>query len=351
MDNKIRSVINASGKMSILGTSTVSDAVASGMVFGAQHFFVMEEYLLQLENYIAKTLNYDAAKIVASAASGIVTTTAAVIGRDDRSYTLNPFSHKTKRREIIIPKGHNVNFGAPIETMIEMAGGIVVEAGYANECTKDQIIAKINENTAGILYIKSHHTVQKNMLEIEDAVALAKEHGIPLIVDAAAEEDFEMYNTKDIDLLIFSGSKALEGPSSGILVGKETMIKWTKHVDKGIGRAMKVTKEMASGLLVALDARHEEKQVIDIEPYLSHLKDTVEAFITKDPAGREIYRLAIKTSPDKARSLIQNLEEGNPAIYTRNYQSNQGIVEFDTRALTPKDIEYIIHRIKENFHE
>ena len=38
----------------------------------------------------------------------------------------------SKKREIIVPKGHNVDYGTPVEVMVELGGGEVVEAGYAN---------------------------------------------------------------------------------------------------------------------------------------------------------------------------------------------------------------------------
>lgn len=346
MKNEIRKVINASGKMSILGTSTVSDGVSEAMKEGAQNFYVMKEYLQQLEDEIAEILGFDASKIVASAASGIVTTVSAVIGRDT-NYALNPRTSSIKRRNILIPKGHNVNFGAPLETMIEFGGGNVVELGYANECTVASVEDKIDEYTAGLLYIQSHHSVQKNMLSIEDMVAIGKKHQIPVIVDAAAEEDPSAFNQMDIDLLIFSGSKALEGPSSGLILGNKEMIAWCKDVDKGLGRAMKVTKEMATGLYKAIEERHDSKEAIDLTPYQKALNGVIDTRITKDPAGREIYRLELKTSPENAKAMIANFEQGNPAIFTRNYNQNQGLIEIDTRALDEDDLDIIVKRIKE----
>ncbi len=72
-------------------------------------------------------------------------------------------------------------------------GGKVVEAGYANECSAAQLAAAINASTAAILYIKSHHCVQKSILSVAEAAEVAKAHGLPLIVDAAAEEDLRLY--------------------------------------------------------------------------------------------------------------------------------------------------------------
>ncbi len=71
-----------------------------------------------------------------------------------------------------------------------------------------------------IMYIKSHHCVQKSMLSVLDAVQVAKEYNLPLIVDAE-EEDLNVYYELGADLVIYSGAKAIEGPSSGLVIGKK----------------------------------------------------------------------------------------------------------------------------------
>lgn len=116
-----------------------------------------------------------------------------------------------------------MNFGAPVDTMVALGGGKVIEAGFANECSPTQLSAKVTPQTAAILYIKSHHTVQKSMLSVSEAAAVARKHNLPLIVDAAAEEDLTSYYQSGADLVIYSGAKAIEGPTSGLVIGKKPM--------------------------------------------------------------------------------------------------------------------------------
>ena len=105
----------------------------------------------------------------------------------------------------------------------------------------DQVQAAITDETVGFLYVKSHHCVQKNMPSIDQIQEVCHRNGIPLLIDAAAEEDIQSYASLG-DLVIFSGSKAIEGPTSGILAGKKQYIDYTFPHLKGIGRAMKVRK-------------------------------------------------------------------------------------------------------------
>lgn len=349
-----RKVINASGKMSILGTSVMSKRVQEAMNYGANNFFIMEEYLASLEEDIAKRTGYGQAKITSSAAASLALTSAAVIGRGNSLLARHPYLENHGKREIILPKGHNIDFGAPVETMIELGGGKVIEAGYANECSKDHIREQITENTAGIIYIKSHHSVQKNILSVEEALEISKETKIPLIVDAAAEEDILAYNNLDIDFVIYSGSKAIEGPSSALVLGKENTIIWMKALDKGLARAMKVSKESSSGLYQALVdylEKEDENQAIDLKKYCEEINafGNLSAKINQDSSGRKIYRLAIQTDKENAKNIIREFEKGDPAIFTRNYLVNDGVIEIDTRSLDDSDMQTIIKKLKELF--
>ncbi len=50
----LRHVINADGKMTILGVSKVSDKVAEAQKIGGQNFFEMSDLVVQTGKYIAK---------------------------------------------------------------------------------------------------------------------------------------------------------------------------------------------------------------------------------------------------------------------------------------------------------
>ena len=101
----------------------------------------------------------------------------AVLVKDSDWLLENLHVTPIENNEIVLPKGHNVNFGAPVGTMVALGGGKLVEAGYANECSAQQLAAAITPRTAAILYIKSHHCVQKSMLNVAQAAEVARQHG------------------------------------------------------------------------------------------------------------------------------------------------------------------------------
>src|SRR5690625_2248362 len=248
----LKRVINASGRMSILGVSAPTNTVMEAMKQGGQTYTEMVDLVNKSGDYISKLLGSEAAVVVNSASSGIALSVAALVTEGNQRKSERLHQDPIVKSEIIMLKGHNVQYGAPVETMIYLGGGKLVEVGYANEGRAEHILDAISENTAAILYVKSHHAVQKNMLSVEEAWEVAQAKNIPFIIDAAAEEDLQAY-IKHSDLAIYSGSKAIEGPTTGIVAGKRTYIEWLKVQLHGIGRSMKVGKEATFGLLQALD--------------------------------------------------------------------------------------------------
>ena len=352
----LKEVINASGKMTILGVSKVSQNVLAAQRFGGEHFFEMSELSLQTGKFLAGLLQVEAAQIVASASAGIAQSVAALIGQGDLYHVYHPYTEKIQRREIVLPKGHNVDYGTPVEVMVAQGGGKVVEAGYANMCSPEQLALAITEQTAALLYIKSHHTVQKSMLSVAEAVEVAHQHDLPLIVDAAAEEDLFKYIQAGADLVIYSGAKAIEGPSAGLVIGKKEYIDWLRLQSKGIGRAMKIGKDNILGFTQAVEDYLAEgsesgsamkKRLVPFVEALDQISGLA-AKIVQDGAGREIYRASVTVQGAKtAKEVITELKAESPAVYTREYQANNGIIEFDIRSVDATEMDQIVQRLKE----
>ena len=359
---QLKQVINASGRMTILGVSTPSADVVEVVNYGLNHFFEIKDLVNKTGAYIAGLLNVESAVIVSCAAAGIAQSVAAVIVKNDPWLLENLHSETiTVPRDILLPKGHNVNFGAPVATMVTLGGGKVVEAGYANECSAEQLAAGITPRTAAILYIKSHHTVQKSMLTVAEAAAVAREHQLPLIVDAAAEEDLTAYYRMGADLVIYSGAKAIEGPTSGLVLGKKQYVDWVKLQSGGIGRAMKVGKEGILGLTQAIESyitspKTTGQQMVDkMTPFINSLNtlDGVSARVVWDAAGRDIARTEITFDEArlgwKTKDIVDALKNGDIAIYFRGYRANEGKIEVDVRSVTPPQLDTIAACIKSLF--
>ncbi|OAH59553.1 MULTISPECIES: DgaE family pyridoxal phosphate-dependent ammonia lyase [Bacillaceae] len=352
----LKRVINVSGRMSILGVSAPTDTVMDAMKQGGQNYVEIADLVDKAGDYVARILGSEAAVIVNSASSGIALSVAALVTQGNRRKSERLHQEDIPKNEVIMLKGHNVQYGAPVETMIYLGGGKLVEVGYANEGKAEHIEDAISENTAAILYVKSHHAVQKNMISVEEAWEIAQRNGVPLIVDAAAEEDIQKY-VKYSDLAIYSGSKAIEGPTSGIIGGKRTYIEWVKVQLHCIGRSMKVGKETTFGLLQALDEygvkedkSEQEKETLQVLMSLKEMEG-VNVTIVQDEAGRAIFRARIHIDPQltntTAKDVVTGLREGEIAIYTRDYGVRQGYFDIDPRPLQGDDIHVIESKIRE----
>ncbi|WP_085524449.1 DgaE family pyridoxal phosphate-dependent ammonia lyase [Tuberibacillus sp. Marseille-P3662] len=353
----LKRVINASGRMSILGVSAPSDTVMDAMKYGGQNYVEIADLVDKSGDYIANKLGSEGAVVVNSASSGIALSIAALVTQGNRRKSERLHQETIAKNEVVMLKGHNVQYGAPVETMIYLGGGELVEAGYANEGKAEHIEEAIGDHTAAILYVKSHHAVQKNMISIEEAWDVAQRNSVPLIVDAAAEEDLQKY-VKYSDLAIYSGSKAIEGPTSGIVAGKRNYIEWVKVQLHCIGRSMKVGKETTFGLLQALDEygskedkSEQEKASLQALMSLNDIEG-VNVTIVQDEAGRAIYRARIQIDSQNinttAKEVVDKLREGDIAIYTRDYGVRQGHFDIDPRPLQGDDINIIESKIRES---
>jgi len=352
----LKRVINASGRMSILGVSAPTDTVMDAMKHGGQNYVEMADFVNKAGDHVAKIVGSEAAVIVNSASSGIALSVAALVTKGNHRLSERLHQDPIAKKEIIILKGHNVQYGAPIETMVYLGGGKLVEVGYANEGRALHIEEAINENTAAILYVKSHHSVQKNMISETEAWEVAQRKQIPLIIDAAAEEDLQKY-VQYSDLVIYSGSKAIEGPTSGLVCGKRQYVEWLKVQLHGIGRSMKVGKESMFGLLQALeeymvkvDKSEQEKKSLELLMPLNELSG-VQVTVVQDEAGRPIFRGRVKIDPQAAGTTAADvnngLRSGDIAVYTRDYGVKQGFFDIDSRSLRGDDMDIIASKIRE----
>ena len=348
-------IINASGRMTALGVSTPRAATLEAMASAGNHFVVLEELMAYADREISKYTGAEASCPTACASAGIAISVAATIAGDNllRIETL-PASWPGAKNEIVLQKGHAVNFGAPIETMIRVGGGLPVLAGQANKVKREHVAGAITENTAALFYVKSHHCVQKGMLSVEEMAEIAHAHNLPLIVDAAAEENLTQYIQAGADLVIYSGSKAIEGPTSGFITGKKDWIHACHLQYLGLGRAMKIGKENIMGLLQALsDYREErtEEEVATMKEWASRLSekfngiDGMSASVVQDEAGRAIFRTKVKVDSSvvgmSAAELVKAMKASDPAVYIREHYVNTGVLTFDLRSVQESDLEKI----------
>jgi uncharacterized pyridoxal phosphate-dependent enzyme len=304
------------------------------------------------------------------AASGIALSVAALIAGEDVARIERLPDPGDRPSEVILAKGHAVHFGAPVGQMIALGGGTPVEVGAANKVRAAHLRSAIGERTAALLYVQSHHAVQKGMPPLAEVIALGREHGVPVIVDAAAEEDPRAWTSTGADLVVFSGGKALGGPTSGLICGSAPLIAACRAQYAGIGRPMKVGKETVLGLVRAV-REHAARTGVDAHDghyaeaghfaddghyarmaALAERLDTlrgVTARVVRDEAGRNIHRAELRVDPAQAgrdaAGLAAELAAGSPPVFLRDHHAASGRLAVDPRCLTPEEEESVVDRL------
>lgn len=350
----LKRVINACGKMTILGVSAVSPEVMAATAEAAGAFVEIDALVDRTGELVSAHTGAQDSYITSCASAGIAIAVAAVITRGEPDRVAMMPDSSGMANEILILRGHNIDYGAPITSAIRLGGGRVVEVGQSNLAARWQLEKAVSERTAALLFVKSHHSVQKGMLTLEDFVAVAKQFQLPLIVDAAAEEDLHQYIARGADMVIYSGAKAFNAPTSGFITGGREWIRCCKAQHHGIARAMKIGKENMVGLVKALELYGEG--IANMTP--EKLASTVEAIsalrgfsaeIEQDEAGREIWRVQVRVHSDvlgiDARQVEAMLRTGEIAIYTRRYFLHQGVFSIDPRTLDHHDLTTIVERL------
>lgn len=353
----MRRVVNAAGKMTYLGASRLSAGVVHAMGEAGREALEVEAFADQVGSEIARLVGAEGARATASAAAGIAIAMAACrSGADEARASLVPQEMAGPAR-VLIQAGHMVDFGAPVEQVVRLAGARPEHVGSVNRVHPHQLRAALEQSEcASVLFVISHHTAQGGMLPLAQVVELAHERSVPVVVDAAAEEDPRRWLGMGADLYVFSGHKAFSAPTSGFVCGTRELVEACRLQEKGLGRAMKVGKETLAGLHAALEewsrsdptARMEQLQakVERLRRRLGDLGGEIAISVTHDRT-RGIPRLSLRASPSTALAIQRALRSGEPKIFTRDHGIEAGLLEFDPRELDEADCDLIASRIEE----
>ncbi len=352
-------VVNASGRMTALGTSTLAPAVLDAMTVAAQSYVDLSDLRERAGRRLAELCGAEDGVPTAGAAAGVAIMTAAVVAGTDPGRVASLPLADWEPRGILLEAGHQVHFGAPIVQMIRLGGGRPTIAGSVNRVTRTDVRAAARGSVAGALFVQSHHAAAKGMLPLESFIEEAHGLGLPVLVDAAAEEDLRTYVAMGADLVTYSGGKASEGPTSGFIVGRAGLIRACRAQEEGIARAMKIGKESIAGLVEAVErfaatdeATRRARMASRIAALEAALAGIPELLLAReaDEAGRSIERLSVRVrvgSGFDVRALVHDLAEGEPRILTRNHHLDEGWILIDPRPLSEDDVPVVASRIRE----
>ena len=361
----VTKIINGAATLTALGGSLMPPEVLEAMAQAAQHFISIDELHKKVGEKIAAWTHNEAAYVTCGAAAGLVLSTAACIaGMDPEKRERLPNSDGMKN-EIIIHKCGRVGY----DFAIRQAGGKLIEIGSEKGATPEEMENAINEKTAAIFYFYNSLRMA-GQVPIETGIAIARQHEIPLIVDAAAQlppvDNLWRFTQMGVDLILFSGGKGLSGPqASGLMLGRKDLIQAaTFHACPRpfIGRPMKVGKEELLGLMAAvrryLDLDHDaimqsyEDQVQQVIDKLSDLPGISVTRSFPSEAGQPMPRAEIQLDEQvlgiTRDELQEQLRGGNPCIFLAS--AGKHGVYVNPQTLKEGEVDIIIDELRNIFH-
>ena len=357
-------VINACGKMTSLSGSIVLPEVAEAASESLNHFFVLDELQAAAGKVIAESTGAESGCVTACTSAGITLSVAACMtGKSLPAILQLPDTDGMKSR-VLIQKGHCINYGHPVTQSIRLSGAQAVEVGVVDHCTEDDLRYQLDKGeVAAIVHVESHHTMRYGWVKLPKIVAVAQEYGVPVIVDAAAQDHRLREMISDgADLVLTSAHKFLCSTTGGIVAGRKELVDAVYLQNHGIGRPMKAGKEAVIGAMAALEYRNQEdveawtaEQDRKVQLVLGKLADLpgLGLSIDQDANGCPFSRARLTPDPITtgydAASLEKALEEGDPTIVARAHHTDEGYIHLDAIDMNDEEIGIACDKVRQIF--
>jgi D-glucosaminate-6-phosphate ammonia-lyase len=364
----VRRRINAAGALTRLGGAVMALEVVEAMAAASRGSVDIGELQDAASGRIAEATGAEAGMVTTGAAAALTLAAAAAIARWDVA-KMAALPHVAA--DILLPRTHRTGYAHALTA----SGARLVDIGHNDRGTGAgvrgleawEIEAALSPSVVAVGFSVNPTTI----VDLPTAAAVCRAHGVPLIVDAAAQlppkENLRRFIAMGADLVAFSGGKALGGPqASGILAGRRDLIAsallqqldmdvapdtWTppKLIDRanlqgvphhGIGRGFKAGKEEIVGLLTALDRFVKADDVAANAALEARLRAIAAALdghgVTLVPAARTGRVPVLEIAVADAPALSARLQRGDPPVHLSERHVARGVLTLDPQVLLPE---------------
>src|SRR5207237_3492865 len=238
------------GTFTIISGSTMLPEVRAAMDAAAQQYVHLDELSEAIGARLAELTGAEWG-MVSNGCSAALTLAAAgcVAGGNPDLHVRLPNLTGFPKDEAVIPT-HSRNV---YDAALRAVGLRVVEVS-----TLAEFEASLSPRTA-VIYILAGPNADNRPLNVKALAQIAGSRGVPILVDAAAEiltiPKVQLQN--GATLVAYSGGKCIRGPqTAGLLLGRKDLGRaaWVHSAPHhGPGRALKVGKEEAIGMLTAVE--------------------------------------------------------------------------------------------------
>ena len=247
----VRPLINGRGTLTVIGGSMELPEVRAAKNAANQAYAQLDEVMDAVGKRLAELTGAEWGMVSAGCAAAMSHATAAcVAGGNPDLHVRIPNLAGFAKDEVIIPGTSRNVYDAAIRAV----GVKIIEVE-----SPEALRLAIGPKTA-MIYLFAGPRLDSGPMSMEAICEIAKQHNVPVMVDAAAEilTIPNVHLQRGATLVGYSGGKFIRGPqSAGLLLGRKDLVQaaWIHSAPHhGYARAMKVGREEMIGMLVAVES-------------------------------------------------------------------------------------------------
>ena len=346
----VRPLINCMGTYTLVGGSQMLPEAKQAMIAASEGYVQLDELMERVGCRIAELMGSEWAYVPNGCAAALCQITAACVAGEDLEKMRQLPDTTGMKNEVVVQPSHRHVY----DHAIRMVGVKIVEAE-----TAEDIKAAVNDRTA--MFAVFGDAGDRGKVTVEEMAAIGHAHGIPTLVDAAAERPDlpNRYLQEGADAVAYSGGKCLRGPqAAGLVLGKRDLLKaafMNGAPHHALGRPMKAGKEEIMALLAAVEMwvkRDHEAEWKTWEGWLKMIADSataVESVQTriKQPGRSNVApammigwdQAVVKATPAEVKAT---LSEGEPRIEVFCEETEVEIMPY---MMQPGDAEIVAERM------
>jgi D-glucosaminate-6-phosphate ammonia-lyase len=244
----VQPLINCKGTYTIISGSQSLPEVKKAMEEASHHYVHMDELMDGVGRRLAELTKAEWGMVSAGCAAALTHATAASIcGANPEKMQRLPDTAGLKNEVVMMRQSRNV-----YDHAIRMTGAKMV-----TPATREEFLAAFGPKTAMVAVLGE--ALGEHPMQFPEMAEVAHKHGVPVIVDAAAERLTipNKYLADGADMVAYSGGKCLRGPQcAGLLLGRKDLLQaaWINSAPHhAFGRSLKVAKEEIMGMLAAVE--------------------------------------------------------------------------------------------------
>lgn len=350
-----RPVINAWGTPTPFGVSASDAVVAEAAASMLQRHVVMAELQAEAGRRLAQWSGSEAGCVTHCTAAAVTLSVAACMAGGDAGRIARLPDTGGMPGKVAMLEAHQVNYGHAITQAVRLAGARPVACA-----TPHALGALLQEGGfACVLAVESQLAAGSGPALTGALARIAHAHGVPLVVDAAAQDWRAAQLVQGgADLVLLSAQKYLRAPTAGLVLGKAQLVTAVDAQHAGIGRGMKPTKEAIAGVLAALALRGPRSHAawcaaqaakLDAVAIAVQAWPGVRVVREADPLGNGFERLwlALDTGaslPD-AVEAIRRLRKGDPVVAVAPHRASQNMIGLELSGTADGEVATLIARL------